>query len=220
MDKSGWTPRGLRLDSGRPPLTPSRTRTRPGSVPGSLYHQLANTNNEVPLYLGTYLHDLEPRAASVSAMPLPKYESHGRLLAKIVRDLLRTDGPFETIADVTDALKSRCRRLGIGWNNESINEAYRLIESNTPLRWPTPRPAAGARRHDEAVTAAEAGAILATIRARLGVAPTIRRVPAAKPLTRGRAAQLKAAAFVLQEIDESLDRCRALETADPERPTE
>jgi hypothetical protein len=57
----------------------------------------------------------------------------GRLLAKLTWDLMKTQGPFQTVADLTDALKTRCRRLRVRYTNEDINAAFRLIESNTPL---------------------------------------------------------------------------------------
>lgn len=60
-------------------------------------------------------------------------ETKSRLLATVVRELLKTEGPFESLADLTDVLKARCARLKIGWTNDDINDAYRLIESNTPL---------------------------------------------------------------------------------------
>jgi hypothetical protein len=59
-------------------------------------------------------------------------ESKGRLLAKLVWALLKEE-PFESLADLTDALKFRCARLKIAWTNDDINDAYTLIESNTPL---------------------------------------------------------------------------------------
>ena len=63
----------------------------------------------------------------------PTDEHRARLLAKVVRELLTTEGPFASLADLTDALKARCARLKIGWTNDAINDAYRLIDSNTPL---------------------------------------------------------------------------------------
>ena len=58
--------------------------------------------------------------------------SQGRLLAKLVWELLKEE-PFESLADLTDALKFRCARLKIAWTNDDINDAYTLIESNTLL---------------------------------------------------------------------------------------
>jgi hypothetical protein len=67
-------------------------------------------------------------------------ESKGRLLAKLVWELLKAE-PFESLADLTDALKFRCARLNIPWTNDDINDAYALIETNTrlPLRSRPPR---------------------------------------------------------------------------------
>ncbi len=65
-------------------------------------------------------------------MGLPKYETHGRLLAKLVWELLKAER-FDTLADLTDALKCRCARLRISCTPDDVNAAYRLIESNTKL---------------------------------------------------------------------------------------
>jgi hypothetical protein len=59
-------------------------------------------------------------------------EHHVRLLARLVRSLLASEH-FDSLADLTDALKFRCARLHIPWTNEDLNGAYRLIASNTPL---------------------------------------------------------------------------------------
>lgn len=55
-----------------------------------------------------------------------------RLLAKLVRDLLRVE-EFESYGDLTEALKCRCARLNIRWTNDAISDAYRMIASNRPL---------------------------------------------------------------------------------------
>jgi transcription initiation factor TFIIIB Brf1 subunit/transcription initiation factor TFIIB len=62
-----------------------------------------------------------------------KANANARRLAVMVRDLLDGRRPFETVADLTDALKARCSRLHIPWTNDEIAEAYRLIESNRRL---------------------------------------------------------------------------------------
>jgi hypothetical protein len=59
-------------------------------------------------------------------------ENKARFLAKLVRSLLH-DERFETIADLTDALKFRCARLHIPCSNDDITAAYRLIGSNRAL---------------------------------------------------------------------------------------
>jgi head-tail adaptor len=53
-------------------------------------------------------------------------------LAKLARVLLARDN-FETVADLTEALKVECGRLRIRWTPDDITAAYRLIESNRPL---------------------------------------------------------------------------------------
>ena len=61
-----------------------------------------------------------------------------RLLAKLVRALLQAES-FDTLADLTEALKCRCAALRIAWTNDDIGHAYRLIASNTPLPGRLPR---------------------------------------------------------------------------------
>jgi hypothetical protein len=59
-------------------------------------------------------------------------QTQSRLLAKLVRVLLARES-FATLACLTEALKVECARLRIRWTNDAISEAYRVIESNTPL---------------------------------------------------------------------------------------
>jgi hypothetical protein len=40
---------------------------------------------------------------------------------------------FDSLADLTDALKYRCAQLRIRWTPHDITDAYRRIGSNTPL---------------------------------------------------------------------------------------
>lgn len=72
-----------------------------------------------------------------------------RLLARLVRVLLAREY-FETVADLTEALKCECARLHIRWTPDDINAAYRLIESNRPLPGaPMRRPVCHVERVDE-----------------------------------------------------------------------
>jgi hypothetical protein len=61
----------------------------------------------------------------------------GRLLARLVRVLLDRE-KYETLPDLTEALKVECARLKIRWTPDDITAAYRLIESNRPLPGLTP----------------------------------------------------------------------------------
>lgn len=69
------------------------------------------------------------------------HETDGRRLAVVLRDVLRAE-QFETLADLTDALKSRCARLKVPWTNEAISDAYRMVRVSVlvsrPLRWREP----------------------------------------------------------------------------------
>jgi hypothetical protein len=74
----------------------------------------------------------------------PNPEPKSRLLARLVRETLHEES-FDTVADLTDALKFRCARLHIRWTPDDITEALRVVESNTPLVRPPVEP----RRHEE-----------------------------------------------------------------------
>ena len=77
--------------------------------------------------------DLEPsRGREAQPAAAPEIKTKGPLLAKIVRELLRGER-FESLTDVTEALKTRCARLKIPYTADDITGAYRLIESNHPL---------------------------------------------------------------------------------------
>ncbi len=65
-------------------------------------------------------------------MAEPKNAHIERLLAKLLRELLKAER-FDTLADLTDALKCRCAPLHIHPTADDVNAAYRLIESNTTL---------------------------------------------------------------------------------------
>jgi hypothetical protein len=72
------------------------------------------------------------------------HETKSRLLAKLVRELL-TSERFETLADLTDALKARCSKLKISQTPADVTEAFRVIASNTSL---ANEPAGLERRRD------------------------------------------------------------------------
>jgi hypothetical protein len=53
-------------------------------------------------------------------------------IARIVHALLAAEH-FESLADLTDALKWRLAALRIRWTNDDINAAYRLVATARPL---------------------------------------------------------------------------------------
>lgn len=54
------------------------------------------------------------------------------LIARVLREVVRTES-FETLADLSDALKTRLARLRIRWTNDELRGALRLVGSNTRL---------------------------------------------------------------------------------------
>ena len=82
-------------------------------------------------------------------------ETKSLLMARIIRELLKAEA-FESLADLTDALKFRCSRLRIRYTPDDITDAFRLIASNTELvhrprrRGYEPPPEPPMISHDEA----------------------------------------------------------------------
>ncbi len=60
------------------------------------------------------------------------YASNSRLIAKVLRGVLRTSS-HESLADLTDALKTELRRLEIEATPQDITEAYAMVGSNMSL---------------------------------------------------------------------------------------
>jgi hypothetical protein len=59
--------------------------------------------------------------------------ARSRLLAKVLRDTLKLDGPFDSQADLVEALKLRCARLHISWCPDDIAQALAMVGSNVTL---------------------------------------------------------------------------------------
>lgn len=152
-------------------------------------------------------------------------ETRSRLLAKLIRDLLRVD-TFDTLADLADALKYRCAALKIPWTPGDITDAFALIETNTPLTRqrlpsrpvePTPEPVIGDRATDARIVRqlleryhAEHDEITNPLR---DVAP-VRELSAEQILRRQFAAdKRKALQLVLDEVAATAARADALEAA-------
>lgn len=87
-----------------------------------------------------------------------------RLLAKLIWDLLRQQ-KFESLSDLTSALKDRCAKLKLKVTAEAINGAFTLIASNTPLVDPPKRVATSEREPADAreIGQADAAAILRSL---------------------------------------------------------
>jgi hypothetical protein len=98
--------------------------------------------------------------------PLVDTESgRGRLLAKLTRELLATR-QYATVGELVDDIKLTCKHHRIGWTNDDISDALRLLLSNRPLAGAHTARIIPARAGDPGpVTRDEAAAILR----RLGV---------------------------------------------------
>ena len=139
-------------------------------------------------------------------------ESKSRLLAKLVWELLKGE-PFETLADLTEALKCRCARLKIRWTNDDIVDAYRLIRSNTPLPGDPIRHVWVERKPEpEIIDRDTAATLLQQMPAQIKRMTDIRQLsPAEIQRRRWQADQRKALLIVEQEILDAVRRCEALE---------
>lgn len=140
-------------------------------------------------------------------------ETKTRLIARVIRELLKAE-TYETLADLTDALKCRCVRLHVAWTDDDINAAYRLIDSNTHLI-PIVKPQ---RRHERDIPAPEPpipqATAVATLR-RLRRQSPVKRIPAAPTGSQREADRAKALEMVLRELQDSKARCDALEAHPP-----
>jgi len=96
-------------------------------------------------------------------------DDRARLLAKVIREILASPeaADYGTVADVIDALKWRCARMRIGWTNDAISAAVRMVASNVALPANRVLDARRRRIRDQqrtleyrSITRAEAAAIL------------------------------------------------------------
>jgi hypothetical protein len=71
---------------------------------------------------------------------LHDFETQARLIARVARAVLATEH-FASLPDFTEELKCRLARSHISYASHDITDAYRLIESNTPLPGAPKRPA-------------------------------------------------------------------------------
>jgi hypothetical protein len=147
-----------------------------------------------------------------------KTETKSRLLATLIRDMIRAES-FASLADLTDALKFRCARLRIPWTPDDISAALQWVGSNRPLvtsEVPPPRPAARTDPDPVGLTRDQASATLA--RLLRGQPGPIRTMPAARPRTvaQVRAAdRVRALTLVLDELLDTARRCETLEQQEP-----
>ena len=88
-----------------------------------------------------------------------------RLFAKLLRELLATER-FASLADVTDALKTRAARLHIRATADDISDAYRLVGSNLALVSTAPVREITVQSETRPLGAAETRALLALLRLR------------------------------------------------------
>ncbi len=130
----------------RSPISVSDLRVRIRFDPSALVQPIRTSAiNRRIFHMLKNVHDFEPRS---------------RLLARIVRTLLASE-TFDSLPDLTEALKCRCAQLRIKWTPDDITEAFRVVESNTPL------PGLSVRRRlverplvDHSVSRVEAAALL------------------------------------------------------------
>jgi hypothetical protein len=144
-----------------------------------------------------------------------RYETKSRILAKVLRDLLRTE-TFDTLADLTDALKARSAQLKIAWTADELNDAFTVIDSNTPLipeRYPKPTNPKHIERPEESFDPPkdEARAVVEKLRQQLGTPAPVKAMPQVELLTPRDADRAKALEMVLKELEATAARCDALE---------
>ena len=72
------------------------------------------------------------------------HETQSRLLAKLLREVLREES-FDNLADLADAVKTRCAKLKIPYPAAALSEAFAAVGSNHPL---VPDVFAGLEKYD------------------------------------------------------------------------
>lgn len=140
-------------------------------------------------------------------------ENQSRLIARIVWEALKAER-FETLADLTAEVKTRCARLRLRVTADDLNEAYTLVESNTPLIALPQRERLAVESPDAGIplSAVDARAVLADIRTRLGTAVQVKDIPSPAPaIDPRRVDRAKALRLVAGEIKAAAERCDALE---------
>jgi chaperonin GroES len=127
-----------------------------------------------------------------------------RLISKVVREVARGER-FESYADLNDELRRRLNRLRIRYEQRDFDEAIGVVAANTNLITPPTRMHA-VSPEPLPLSRDEAGALLKQLRVSVCQMPKGRLIPET------RAAMLKAARLVAQEIVECVARCEALES--------
>src|SRR5262245_25256892 len=121
---SGACPKCVRADM-------SRTRARAVRIPSTS----RSPGTYRPGFGGSLEHQNRAPKARESKMPLRTAATrtpNTRLRAKLVRQRL-SEEPYESLADLVDALKCRCAWLRVPWTNDDISDAMAMVESNRDL---------------------------------------------------------------------------------------
>lgn len=130
---------------------------------------------------------------------------HLGVYIKLVSDALRA-GPFTTFADLSADVREECVRLKIPCDPRRISDAFNAVSSN---RVPLVKAAATEttiRRDGQPFTASEASEICR----RLGLLVTFKEIKPAERITQREVDQARALAMVVEEIEQSAERLRAL----------
>jgi hypothetical protein len=138
---------------------------------------------------------------------------------RIVSVIIDED-PFARLADLSETVKATCARLKIPARFDLIHKAIQ-IETGARLFEPKRVP------YESVVEAApdapppshaQAVELLTRLRVQLrGPDAAVKTMPKVKMVTQSRADQLKAFAMVTREIEDSIARCEALESAASDR---
>lgn len=93
-------------------------------------------------------------------------ENQTRILTKVIREVLARQ-MFTSMADLTDAVKTRCAKLRLKVTDDALNQAFTLIASNTSLTVRMSKPVPPLAPTPRPVSRAEAAKILQELRARM-----------------------------------------------------
>src|SRR5262245_46607877 len=98
----------------------------------------------------------------------PRYEPETLRLLVVIRAALRAH-PWQSLADLSDEVKTQCSRHRLPWSPERLSEAFRIVGTGTLVREPLPPPEPPPRtvRDGRPYGKGEAAILLAQIAARL-----------------------------------------------------
>jgi hypothetical protein len=198
-------------------LTPGWRRKRKGALTRAGFRcERCDGKRDLQVHHRTYERLGDERPEDLEVLCASCHEQHhyeqGQLQTlgiylRLISDILRTER-IETIADLSEALKTRCVKERIWYDAARVHQSIQIAASdgkrrlNTPLQVPTAE-----HVDDRPTSAAEAREVLRE----LGLAKAVKQMPHAEPITQRQADKARALQMVAALMVDSIERCERLE---------